>query len=610
MLLACQSRAERALPGPTFSLPDGQATPYHAGAATRGRYAFALPADLSPLFGFRGLTRVHIGWPPPNHLRRVAQESDPSKARGATVRKRSRVRTRAFSATLPFLNHLQELDYGRTKLERSFCEGLSDLLASTTSLTTLKLNASNLRARDRVVVFRALKRNRTVTTLSLGVGLGVFLSQRSVEFADYLRESQKLRNLIVTLYCSKADSVANLIIRSLFSSTTISEVSLVGFSLDNESSRLVAEMLSENRSLTGVPHDRVCFVQNLEECGSLFKTLASNKSLKSITVDGVPTVEICRALRDTGLLERFSFPRPHKVEDPVVTLGECKELSSIDILPGNLRGFRPLHTALSMLPSCSHVTSLFLILWPPHDGDVISLTEKYIAGTTVLRRLELAIINVTSNTVDRPERALMRALSINKSIRKLTMEYTHLDETEIQILVDKLQATRTLCELFFYPDEYTLSNSLIEKLSPRVSSNYTLLAMKTEWVSALHGGWFAVDNVVRRNLALVTRAAHFVMGMRDRYCAAATELVQWNPGLVAKVQALASVDENEAVSRIRNSLKSISELDDFMCMAGVVKCGVTCHTRDDGQLQLTDLNRDCWLHLRQHLKMDDILDAR
>ncbi|KAL1481713.1 hypothetical protein MTO96_034268 [Rhipicephalus appendiculatus] len=91
--------------------------------------------------------------------------------------------------------------------------------------------------------------------------------------------------------------------------------------------------------------------------------------------------------------------------------------------------------------------------------------------------------------------------------------------------------------------------------------------MKTECANARHEDTFAVDNVVRRNLALVTCAAPFLMGTRHRYCAAAAELAHWNTGLVAKVQALASVDENEAVSRIQNSLKTFFELDDFIASA-------------------------------------------
>ncbi|KAH8031644.1 hypothetical protein HPB51_019658 [Rhipicephalus microplus] len=75
-----------------------------------------------------------------------------------------------------------------------------------------------------------------------------------------------------------------------------------------------------------------------------------------------------------------------------------------------------------------------------------------------------------------------------------------------------------------------------------------------------------------------------------------------------KVQELASVDQYEAVSRIKKSLKSFSELDDFMRLAGVVKCGVTCHSHDDGKKQLVDIGLDCWSLVRQYIKVGDILD--
>ncbi|KAL1471657.1 hypothetical protein MTO96_039816 [Rhipicephalus appendiculatus] len=97
-------------------------------------------------------------------------------------------------------------------------------------------------------------------------------------------------------------------------------------------------------------------------------------------------------------------------------------------------------------------------------------------------------------------------------------------------------------------------------------------------------GWFTVADVIRRNCSL-------------------------NPGLEEKVQELASVDENEAASRIEKSLKSFSELDEFMRVAGVVKYGVTCQSRD-GKKQLLDVGRDCWLYLRQYIKVGDILDEQ
>ncbi|KAL3227502.1 hypothetical protein MRX96_004203 [Rhipicephalus microplus] len=104
------------------------------------------------------------------------------------------------------------------------------------------------------------------------------------------------------------------------------------------------------------------------------------------------------------------------------------------------------------------------------------------------------------------------------------------------------------------------------------------------------------------------RAAHFVTGTRLKYCAAAAELVHSNPGLREKVQELASVDQYEAVSRIKKSLKSFSELDDFMRLARVVKYGVTCHSHDDGKKQLVHIGLDCWLLIRQYIKVGDILD--
>ncbi|KAH7973009.1 hypothetical protein HPB52_020284 [Rhipicephalus sanguineus] len=574
-----------------------------------------------------------------------------------SLRDRDMCALRTFAAVLPLLNNLQELDCRLPILERTFCEGLSKLLRSTASLTTLKLSAPDAEPEEGMVILHGLERNTTVTTLSVTMCMELFLFQCGVVFADYLSENQTLRTLMVTSDCAyddDVDDVPNLIIRSLFRNTTISEVKLIGFNLGVKNSHLVAKLLSENRSLRNfhmvksslygsgrIPEtdgvsgrirpwivalgknrtlerltmELSCF--NLKECKSLFKVLASNKSLKNITVERVrPTdeAEICRLLLETGVRERFFLSRPHVVEDPVVTLTECKELSGVTINTDTPRGLDSLHTALCLLPSCSHVTSLTLHLQRLClNSDVISLMAQYFKSTTVLRDFQVILFVGTSNTVDRAERALMQALFFNKSIRKLCMTGVDFDETEIQMLVDKLEASRTLYELSFYPHDSMSTVLLIRKLSPNVSRNYMLLSMQ------VHGylvdrvpsrELFTVNDVVGRNLSLVTRAAHFVMGTRNRYCAAAVELVHSNPGLLAKVQALASVDENEASSRIETSMKSFSELDDFMRMAGVVKYSVTCHRRDDGQLQLTDLNRDCWLYVRQHLKIGDIPDAQ
>ncbi|KAH7943681.1 uncharacterized protein LOC119400047 [Rhipicephalus sanguineus] len=572
--------------------------------------------------------------------------------------------SQSFAAALPHLNHLRELECRQVHFDRTFLDGLSEFLANTESLTTLTMSHLHIEREDAVVILQGLKRNKTITTLSLNTCILSPVSSRcGFMFADYLRENQTLHTLSVTSRYLKNVIELRLIIRALFHNRTLSELNLIRFSLDNENIQLITRLLgqnktlrrfhmvgcvwyerapqccinskmqhmenfgnvssrirpwlvalTENKTLDELTLDMSCF--NSDECRSFFKALASNASLKKITVERLrrkDVAEICRALRETGMRERFFLGIHHVIQDPVATLTECKELSRISVDSTILHDFDPLHTTLCLLPSCSHVTSLCLrVSQELFNNRVSSLIAQYITGTTVLRELELTFFfdSGSWNAVDRPERALVQALSVNKGIRRLFIGGLCFDETETGMLADMLQHSRTLCDLSFYPDDYKSAVLLVRKLSPSFSTNYTLLSMRLSKRRELGADWFTVADVVRRNFSLVTRAAHFVAGTRHKYCAAAAEQVHFNPGLVTKVQELASVDEGEAALRIKNSLKSFSELDEFMRMAGVVKESVACHRRDDGQTQLVDLGRDCWLCIRQYLKVGDILDPQ
>ncbi|KAL1483061.1 hypothetical protein MTO96_002131 [Rhipicephalus appendiculatus] len=295
-------------------------------------------------------------------------------------------------------------------------------------------------------------------------------------------------------------------------------------------------------------------------------------------------------------------------------LTECKELHRIkfdsDIFESDQES-EQLRTTLFLLSSSTHVTSLCLnVSEEPLNRELSSLLSQYIVGTTVLRELELHFNSITENDVDRAEQVLVQALSINKSVRKLSIKGLCFDKTGTEMLADVVQCSRMIYDFCFEASERESRAALIQKLLPNIRSNYTLLAMQLWYFMNLCDDWLTVMQITRRNFSLVERAAQFVMGKRHKFCAAATELVHFNPRLVEKVQELASVDEKEAVLRIKNSLKSISEMDDFMCMAGVVKYSVTCHGRDDSQKQLVDLNIECWLHIRKYINVGDILDEQ
>ncbi|KAL1473137.1 hypothetical protein MTO96_022516 [Rhipicephalus appendiculatus] len=319
---------------------------------------------------------------------------------------------------------------------------------------------------------------------------------------------------------------------------------------------------------------------------------------------------ICRAVRETNVPDRFVVGKHDVSIDTVMELSECKELSHVGVRHHHDHCFEPLRTTLCVLPKCSHVKSLSLqIVRELFNSEVSSLMAQYISNTTALRELDVSFISAGLNAVDRAERTLLQALSLNKSIRWLSIHGLLFDDTNAQVLAGMLDSSLTLCNLSIGPYHKASAILLTRKLSQNLSSNYTLIGMRLPWDLDCSGEVFTIEEVVRRNRSLVMRAAHFVGGTRHKYCAAAAELVHFTPGLLKKVQELASVDENEAASRIKKSLKTISELDDFMCVAGVVKHSVSCHRREDGQKQLVDLNRDCWLHIRRYLKVGDILDS-
>ncbi|KAL1468608.1 hypothetical protein MTO96_041382 [Rhipicephalus appendiculatus] len=566
--------------------------------------------------------------------------------------------TPSFLATLPHLKQLRELELVGTPFENTSLKGLPEFLASTRSLTTLTMPHFRVQGEDAAMIIQALKGNATIEALSLNVCLlSPVLSRWGVSIADYLSKNQTLRTLNVTSYNPFSFIEIRLFIEALYRDHNISELSFIDFALDTENINLITRLLCHNRSVRRFHLDK-CFwcdyevkfdadgyvdsmvelgggtslispwltllannktLEELtldlslfspEECRSFFEALARNESLKKVNVQDFrhkDVAEICRALRDNNVQERVFFGNHYVTQDTPQGLPECKEISCISVDEHRMCEFQPVYPTLRLLPTCEHVKSLCLMMGEElFNSTWSSLIANYITTTKALRELKLEFVSGNWYDVNRPERALLEALSVNTSIQRLSVEGLCFVESEAQVLVDTLISSRTLWELTYKPGYHLSATWFVEKLSQNVSRNYTLLVVNVYRYEELCTELFAIADVVRRNNTLVTRAAHFVAGRRDRHGAAAAELVHHHPVLVTKVQELASVNENEAVSKIKVSMKSFVELDDFMSVAGVVKDTVACYKREDGQRQLTDLNIHCWLHLRDYLKVGDI----
>ncbi|KAL1478368.1 hypothetical protein MTO96_035066 [Rhipicephalus appendiculatus] len=58
---------------------------------------------------------------------------------------------------------------------------------------------------------------------------------------------------------------------------------------------------------------------------------------------------------------------------------------------------------------------------------------------------------------------------------------------------------------------------------------------------------------------------------------------------------------------VRSRLRSVEGLHDFMRLTGVVKECVTCAPSNHGcDMQLQDMNDDCWHLVRRYLSFDDV----
>ncbi|KAH7932558.1 hypothetical protein HPB51_029229 [Rhipicephalus microplus] len=330
----------------------------------------------------------------------------------------------------------------------------------------------------------------------------------------------------------------------------------------------------------------------LDDYKLFFLALACNSSLKKVNVpylEDKDVADICRAVRQAGVQERVSLGKHRFWQETTAPLSECKELSCITLQRKAHFHDEPLNTTLRQLPMCSHVKSSGLNIDMEGMNDMWrSLMVQYITKTTALRELRLVFIPNDSFRTAWFDGTLLQALAKNKSIRELVIFGFLFGEIESHVLVNMLDSSQTLCDVAISPcctDASTVS--LARRLSATMSGNYTLLRIGLSCSGSCPNELLAIDDV---------------------YCGAAAELIGFNQGLVEKVQELAAVDENEAESRIKRSLKSISELEDFMRFMGVVKRSVSCHRREDGQKQIVDLNRDCWLHIRQFVKVGDILD--
>ncbi|KAL1485809.1 hypothetical protein MTO96_031742, partial [Rhipicephalus appendiculatus] len=393
---------------------------------------------------------------------------------------------------------------------------------------------------------------------------------------------------------------------------------LASFAAGNTTERIHSWIyaLRQNTVLLKLTVDLVGFGR--DRCSTFICALAQNKSLSHVVIRNLPAgvnlKELCEIIQTCGLQQRVSIENHYLTPLDFPTLLECQEVTSVTLHGFHIPNPDNFCAAFNVLANCGHLAALRVILGGHSLDERLHVAiAAYIAGTHTLKNIELLHWTDLYNHVhlldSNSESHLVRALSSNVNLNSVTLECNRLSKKDGESLADLVIKSRALTALSLTTMLGRTIGTFLRSLAPRVHSNYCLLHLRCANVSEAFGREIAaIQNVTSRNSSLVHRAARFVAGDRDTYCARALELVYEHPKLIERVQAHEAVSAAQAAQMVAAALLGLTCLDGYMKAAGVVKEKVVCdHSLDVGK-QLDEIDQDCWWYIRQHLKVADVID--
>ncbi|XP_077491942.1 uncharacterized protein LOC144102585 [Amblyomma americanum] len=215
---------------------------------------------------------------------------------------------------------------------------------------------------------------------------------------------------------------------------------------------------------------------------------------------------------------------------------------------------------------------------------------------------------------------LLVALLKHETLQEVTMPFCIWNLNQWDVLFTALPAKRSLKKVFIQMCE----NNYALMAEACIRDNYSLISITMDQrFQGVASHWFTVQDTVRRNSNLVSRAAIFLNGTLNtgsfcvavilghhsnscRYYAQGLERVAGHPVLLEELADKLAVSETEAAEIAKKGLRRIEDLHAFMQIAGVVRERVVCHPSKDGSKQLDSLHEYCWRKVRSYLMIEDV----
>ncbi|XP_077537941.1 uncharacterized protein LOC144150027 isoform X3 [Haemaphysalis longicornis] len=544
---------------------------------------------------------------------------------------------------------LQELEYsGSPQYLPTLLLQLSTFLPTTTSLTALRIFHKHPEGLGSEEFFRGLGQNCSLKELVLPSCLIAEAPPCAhAAFTEWLTNSVSLKRLTVASPGWKRVPLKG-ILRALLANRSIVAVVFDRSKVDPSDVEFVSEVFEENKVLRSFkmsyPLDQFSVMAsrpdkaNFDRClkalienhtleeiflpfniwdedqwKELFEALPAKRNLKKVNIEAmerIPAfflVKLCAALKGTGADEKVSFSTSLPGEE-FHEWCACKAFSSVFMSATNDNN-EALYGLLECMPSLGHITclSVYFQFINGQDRTPFSVLATFLRATRTLNTLTLGVILDTC-LFDYQE-ILMDGLADNTSLKEVRIKATNMTtdySTFQEPLADVIKASKNI-SMVHLSGVGCGGHAFFRRLSPGIADNYTLLSVDVLGYSSFKKFCFKVRDVTRRNCGLLTNALDFTRRARcDRRCALALERMHSHPLLVEEVARVEKVDQARAASMVRDRLRSMEGLHDFMRLAGVVQERVSCHTREDGRTQLDALNEDCWRAVRRYLKLHDI----
>ncbi|XP_077520539.1 uncharacterized protein LOC144130498 [Amblyomma americanum] len=494
-------------------------------------------------------------------------------------------------------------------------------IRSNTAIRDLSIDVSWMTEEDCRLFLQVIKERPSLMTLRLCCWY-ISPTLRVADVAAAVKDSKALVRLELTrFFIDTRDAWA--LARSLTCSQKLQQLELVSCRhvVTEPNSVASTGLEMEGDSASRVPLAMQPFVHMLRNVKSLrrlrfplyvsttenervgFDALANEASVESVRWKckiNSYLIDSCSAVSEAGTGVQVTIEDLYRDDQPLEGITEWAHVVRFRLQDWEqeltVGHFKQLHAFHKL----STLTVGLITLIKPDQAEILA---QFLRLTKSLSKITMSLEAKRTESM-----VLLDGLSRNTSITTLIIERWCTSRRAGRFLADVVCSSKKLRSLTYDDSSVSTSRAFCSRLAKSIRNNITLLLMVTRVLTAPKRQLALIHDVIARNNQLLVHAARFVSG-RDfgKIGAEALELNGSDPMLVEKVQEMSAVNEKEAEDMIRKRLRDLDYMDVFMRASGVVRDSVVCELSPDGSPGLDALPWLCWQHIRQYLRLVDVV---